>query len=81
EWRERLVDFRIDPNQLAYADKGKAVTNGAVGRVRKANFIAPAVSQLEALSIAITSNQPTATVVAVKGLKIHLGIDSDRFEK
>ncbi|KAG8902598.1 hypothetical protein FRC00_013759 [Tulasnella sp. 408] len=81
EWRERLVDFRIDPNQLAYADKRKAVTTGAVGRVRKANFTPPAVNQLEALSLAITSNQPTTTVVAVKGLKIHLGADSDRFEK
>lgn len=75
------MDFRIDPNQLAYADKRKAVTSGAIGRVRKANFTPPAVNQLEALSLAITSNQPTATVVAVKGLKLHLGADSDRFEK
>ncbi|KAG8945872.1 hypothetical protein FRC04_012232 [Tulasnella sp. 424] len=80
-WRERLVVFHIDPNQLAYIDEDKVVANGAFGQVRKAIFTASTLTQLDESHGEEVDLQPITVTVAVKGLKIHLGIDVDRFEK
>lgn len=73
--------FHIDPNQLAYIDEDKVVASGAFGQVRKAIFTASTLTQLDESPGEEVDHQPITVTVAVKGLKIHLGIDVDRFEK
>lgn len=80
-WRQRLIEFRIDPSQLSYANKGKIVASGGYGCVRRA-ILLPQISKTDDNPeahgrTAITSE----TAVAVKSLQAHGDIDLERFEK